>query len=143
MILSICFLIPGPPGLVTLRLPAAPLLVPPLLTGRPDPSFLFEDGLEDLAVPEWTHRVALPRKTLHFFSFELFRLYFFLLHQQSCPLEIHLKKDPPVHNLHQTIINIFMNPLPASVLRLYKHTYVCVCVHCRYIVYVYVFVISF
>lgn len=39
--LSICFLIPRPPGLGALRLRAAPSVGPPLLPGRPDPSFLF------------------------------------------------------------------------------------------------------
>lgn len=36
------------PCRVTLLPPTVPLMVPPLLTGRPEPSFLFGEGLGDL-----------------------------------------------------------------------------------------------
>lgn len=51
-------------------------MVPPLLTGRPQPSFLFGEGEGDSAVLERAQSPATQNRAISFY-FELFKLYFF------------------------------------------------------------------
>lgn len=73
---GLCFLIPRPPGRVILLPPTVPLMVPPLLTGRPQPSFLFGEGKGDFGCPgEGTEYPCHTNRAISFY-FELFKLYF-------------------------------------------------------------------
>lgn len=73
---GLCFLIPRPPGRVILLPPTVPLMVPPLLTGRPQPSFLFGEGEGDFGcLGEGTEYPCHTNRAISFY-FELFKLYF-------------------------------------------------------------------